>query len=88
MVENCGLSGITNIPQSIIINRKGIIGAEKLNGIRKQQSAEPIKENKATRLLPLLIDKYPPITQLIPPIPIIIKDQIGIFRWALELFTK
>ena len=50
------------------------------NGDIKQQIPDKSTERNAVRLVPTISERYPPITQAIPPIPIIKKDNNGILN--------
>ncbi len=77
-VENSGESAITTIPQK----RRKTIGSSsdpeaKTNGLAKQQMPDAKRAAKAILFTPNFCDKYPPVTQAGPPIPITKKDKNG-----------
>ena len=77
MVENCGESAITTIPQrhQNIKNKTG----ERLKnkGETRQNKAEKDKAKRATFLLPIFNETYPPIMQERAPMDMIVKVHKG-----------
>src|SRR3982751_1483097 len=60
IVENCGESAVTAMPQRMIITKKIISDVLINNGESKQQVAEISKAYNATFLLPVNFDNKPP----------------------------
>jgi hypothetical protein len=79
-VENSGESATTTIPQNtrntIKIKMESSIN---ISGEKRQHMHERNRAAKAVFFAPIFKDIIPPIIQDIPPIPIIIKDNKGIF---------
>ncbi len=75
IVENCGESEITNMPQrhKAIINNCG--GSKNNSGETKQNIPDISNELYATFLLPFLIEINPPSMQDNAPTPILMNDQ-------------
>lgn len=57
IVDSCGLSGMTNIPQHSKTNKNKEMGMEKLKGMIKQQMPEPKSAKMETHLLLFFPDR-------------------------------
>ena len=81
-VENKGESAIIVNPQKIrnAINR--MKGRQKANGDTMQQHPDKKSAAKAVFLVPNFCDRYPLMTQAMPPNAIIKKDKTGIFIFS------
>ena len=80
-VEKRGESAITTMPQNSKkpINKFSDSDA-KISGETKQQPQDKSNAINAIRFVPSFCDRYPPITQATPPIPIMKNDHNGMLN--------
>src|SRR6185295_7330595 len=78
-VENCGESAATVIPHTMTTGRKMATGKWKKANENRLHNPEVNRAKKATRLLPVFCETYPPAIQPTPPAAIMTNDHNGTF---------